>query len=478
MERVKRILTIIMTLALVMVFAGISPMTVNAAKKKINVKKVEITKPNSTVLVLKKGKTYQLKTKVTPSNASNKKVIYKSSKKSVVTVNSKGKLTAKKKGTAKITVISKQNKKKKDTIKVIVGTPVTKVKLNRKSKTLDVGETFTLKATLAPSKASYKKVKWTSSNEAVATVSKRGIVTAKAAGTVTITAKADDGSGKKASCKITVKPVVLQTLSIKTTPTTTTYYVGDIVDTAGLIVEASYSDGSKKEIDLVNCTVGVCTADTATTVSPITTALELTHKYIVVSYTEGDVTATVQQPITVEKKKITSIHLSMEAITVAYGTTEAAIKETLSELTITGNEDIALDNSASLWTIDGYDIEKPGKTYTATLDISNLAVPDYCELADITTVTVSIEVEKIVITAIKAPYTSTSGGSLDTLVNEVRYWELTGETALGTINLGSAPDAWNYDEGYMILDASKVTLPEGYVLAEDIEEVRVEMILE
>lgn len=169
------------------------------------VKAVAVTNLPAKQLTLKKGKTFTLKSKVTVTGKASKKVTYKTSNKKIVTVNAKGKITAKKKGTAKIYVISKANKKKKCTITVTIGTPVTKVKLNKTKSTMTVGKKQTLKATITPKKASNKAVVWKSSNTKVATVSGKGVVTAKKAGTVTITATAKDGSGKKAACKITVK---------------------------------------------------------------------------------------------------------------------------------------------------------------------------------------------------------------------------------------------------------------------------------
>ena len=71
------------------------------------------------------------------------------------------------------------------------------VKLNAKSKTLYKGKTTTLKV-----KGTKKKVKWSSSNKKIATVSSKGKVTAKKVGKCTITAKVN---GKKYKCKIIVK---------------------------------------------------------------------------------------------------------------------------------------------------------------------------------------------------------------------------------------------------------------------------------
>ena len=71
-------------------------------------------------------------------------------------------------------------------------------KLSATSKTALKGKTFTLKV----KNIGKSKVKWTSSNKKVATVSKAGKVTAKKAGTATITAKVGK---KKLTCKVTVK---------------------------------------------------------------------------------------------------------------------------------------------------------------------------------------------------------------------------------------------------------------------------------
>lgn len=82
---------------------------------------------------------------------------------------------------------------------------VAKITLNKTSATLSPVDTLTLKATVTPSDATNKAVTWKSSNTKVATVSSSGKVTAKATGTTTITCTAKDGSGKSATCKITVR---------------------------------------------------------------------------------------------------------------------------------------------------------------------------------------------------------------------------------------------------------------------------------
>ena len=79
---------------------------------------------------------------------------------------------------------------------------VTDVKLSETTKTITVGEEFTLTATVAPADAADKTVMWTSDDSNVATVN-GGKVTAVAAGTAKITVTTKDG-GKTATCAVTV----------------------------------------------------------------------------------------------------------------------------------------------------------------------------------------------------------------------------------------------------------------------------------
>lgn len=181
--------------------------------------KVEFTKPSTAVLVLKKGKTYSLKYRVLPADAINKKVKFTSSNNKVATVSTKGKIKAIKAGFASITVESVTDKEKSAVIAVRVGTPIEKISVNMDSVTLEQGETTSLEATISPNKASYKKIRYITSNQSVATVSSNGKITAIAAGTADVTAMAMDGSEKKSTCTVTVKDT---TVPLPPTPSTDT----------------------------------------------------------------------------------------------------------------------------------------------------------------------------------------------------------------------------------------------------------------
>lgn len=186
---------------------GICNVTVKAkvqTPSEIKVNKITLNKTTASVT---KGKTLQLTATVTPGNATKKEVKWSTSNKNVAMVSTSGLVTAKSAGTATITCTAQDGSSVKATCKITVKNPVvkvTKVTLNKTTATLAPKETLTLKATVTPTNATNKAVTWKSSNTKIATVSSSGKVTAKAAGTVTITCRAKDGSGKKATCKITV----------------------------------------------------------------------------------------------------------------------------------------------------------------------------------------------------------------------------------------------------------------------------------
>lgn len=84
---------------------------------------------------------------------------------------------------------------------------VSSIALNKTSASLLIGGTVTLSvSSVSPSDAVDKTVTWSSSNSSVASVASTGVVTAEAAGSATITATANDGSGKTATCSVTVYP--------------------------------------------------------------------------------------------------------------------------------------------------------------------------------------------------------------------------------------------------------------------------------
>ena len=100
-------------------------------------------------------------------------------------------------------VCSKCGAEETRTISKLEPVQVTSIKLNKSKKSLNIGDTFTLTATIKPNDATNKSVTWSSSDTSVATVDENGVVTAVSEGTATITATASNGV--EASCTVTVK---------------------------------------------------------------------------------------------------------------------------------------------------------------------------------------------------------------------------------------------------------------------------------
>ena len=165
---------------------------------------------NRTTAALKVTGSLQLEATVQPDNATNKGVNWTSSNNEVATVTAEGLVTAQSLGEAIITVTAADGSGVIASCVVTVEPMmVSSVSLSETSAKLNKGENLTLTATVKPDDATDKSVKWTSSDEAVATVSGNGVVTATGAGTAEITATANDGSGQSATCVVTVEETVV-----------------------------------------------------------------------------------------------------------------------------------------------------------------------------------------------------------------------------------------------------------------------------
>ena len=197
-KNATKIAALALSLALTVTSVNI-PTNASAASVKLNKKKATLY-----VSGAKTKKTTTLKV-----TGTKKKVTFTSNKKSVATVNSKGKVTAKKAGKATITAkVGKKSYKCTVTVKKKY-TPVTSLSVSPKTVSLKVGKTKTIKATVKPSKPTEKGVTYKSSKTSVATVSSKGKITAKKAGkaTITVTTKGatKTKSNKKATVAVTVK---------------------------------------------------------------------------------------------------------------------------------------------------------------------------------------------------------------------------------------------------------------------------------
>ena len=151
---------------------------------------------------------------ITPSNATNKAVNWSSSAPSIASVDSNGKIKGLKAGEATITVTTVDGGYYA-TRKVIVRhfTPITSIVINPSTFTIRLNQTLGIDTyTIYPSDATIQYLDWTSSDpskveivqNSTSSSSNPPYIKGKKIGTVTLTAKARDGSGKSATCRVTV----------------------------------------------------------------------------------------------------------------------------------------------------------------------------------------------------------------------------------------------------------------------------------
>ena len=181
---------------------------------KVTVKQAVTAVSMESAVKLNENSTKRLTAKAVPNTASNARLSFKSSNASVAAVSSNGVITAKSKGSCVITATATDGSGKSAKCRVTVVRPITNVKLNAHTISWNVGKKAHFRPTVTPTTASNISVKYTSSNRRVATVDGNGLLTAVGKGTCTVTCTAADGSGKKDTCKVTVKqPVRKLTIS-------------------------------------------------------------------------------------------------------------------------------------------------------------------------------------------------------------------------------------------------------------------------
>ena len=134
--------------------------------------------------------------------------------------------------------------------------PVRLIVLNKSELTLEMHQNVMLFAEVYPSNASDSSLNWNSSNPDVATTL-CGLVFSKGIGTTTITASANDGSGVRACCKVTVVPGI-PIISIKLEPTSKKMIIGESIK---LFAKIQPDNASQKVLTWTSSNPDVATID-------------------------------------------------------------------------------------------------------------------------------------------------------------------------------------------------------------------------
>ena len=190
-------------------------------------------KLSNTSLSMNKGDTYRLTKTVSPSSSPTT-FVWSSSNTGIVTV-SNGNLTAKKEGTATITVTTFNGKTASCKVTVIDPNKNPTVSLSSTSCKLGLGDSLTIKANVNPSN---KAVTWSTSDKNTATVS-GGKITAVGKGTAVIKASLDNGTS--AACTVTVMDAPE---FVKTSVDRITLGVGEIYTISETTSAGSYANAA------------------------------------------------------------------------------------------------------------------------------------------------------------------------------------------------------------------------------------------
>jgi len=266
----------------------------------VKVNSVSLNKTTGTLII---GDTDKLTSTVNPVDSTNQDVTWKSSDNTIATVDTTGKVTALKAGTATITVTTVDGSKIA-TCNVTVNNPIvhpTAVSLNKTSDILTVGDTDTLITTVAPSNTTNNAVTWTSSDASIATVNNVGKVTSIKSGTATITVTTVDGS-KIATCNVTVNNPIIKVTSVSLNKTLDILITGD---TDNLTTTVAPSNATNNAVTWTSSDKTIANVDTTGKV----TSIKAGTATITVTTVDGSKTATcdvtVNDPI-----KVTSVSLN------------------------------------------------------------------------------------------------------------------------------------------------------------------------
>lgn len=294
---------------------------------------------NKNTLTLNDGQSETLVATVSPNNANNKNVTWRSSNSAIAKVDAAGKVTGVGPGTATITVTTADGTMLSDSCTVTVKMLAKGISLNIETLSLNDGQNKLLVATVTPDNTSNKVVTWESSNNNVATVNANGLVTAVDAGNATITATTSDGTNHFATCQVTV---VMTAKAISIDKTAITLNDGQ---SERLVATVFPNNTTNKNVIWKSSDVAIATVDAYGNVTGIAPGMTT----ITATTTDGtNLSATSQITVLMTAK---SISFNKTSLTLNDGQSEMLVATVLPENT-TNKEVIWQTNNSSIAIVD------------------------------------------------------------------------------------------------------------------------------
>ncbi|MCX7745831.1 MAG: Ig-like domain-containing protein, partial [Clostridia bacterium] len=361
------------------------------SKQSIPVSSVSVNPPTATLevgdLAAQHKKTVQLTATVSPSDATNKNIIWTTSDNAVAKVDANGLVTAVSPGVATITATSVNGKSATASITVVLkqSIPVSSVSVNPPTATLEVGDlaaqnkkTVQLTATVSPSDATNKSINWTTSDNTVVKVDANGLVTAVSHGVATITATSINGKSATASITVVLKQSI-PVSSVSVNPPTAALEVGDLAaqnkKTVQLTATVSPSDATNKSITWTSSNNTVAKVDA----NGLVTAVSAGSATITATASNGKSDTASITVVSKQSIPVSSVSVNPPTATLEVGDLAAQDKKTIQLIATVSPSDAT--NKSITWTSSNNAVAK--------VDANGLVTAVSPEVATITATSVN-----------------------------------------------------------------------------------------
>jgi uncharacterized protein YjdB len=347
--------------------------------------------PNSTQTV-NVGASLVITPTILPNNAANQSITWSSSDVTIATVDGTGKINGLKAGTVTITATSNAISTVKSSLIVIVNNVlISSINVTPTALNLIIGQVTQLTASIAPSNATLKTFKWSTSDNSKVTIDASGTITAIALGTVTITATADDAGTVKGTCIVTVKPVMPVSIAAADISLLTS-------ETAGKTITYSFTPDSttNKAVSFSSLNTSVATVDANGLVKPVgvgSTTITIT------SIADGTVKKVINVTVTATIYNIVSVTVNPVSVTLSPNKTQT-VTTTLNPVNASVNTISWTSDNGSVATVDGN-----GVITAVALGIANITVTVTTPAAS-KSATVAVTVQAILVSSITLDQTS------------------------------------------------------------------------
>ncbi|MGI5115680.1 IdeS/Mac family cysteine endopeptidase [Treponema sp. SP13] len=292
-----------------------------------------VLSPDESGISLVKGTTRQINAHAVPENATDKKLTYTSDNEGVASVTAGGLITAKAVGSAKITIKASNNVSKEITVTVTAAhIPVTGIVIPSGETTIFVGNggTRQIGAYAVPENATNKTLTYSIDDDSIASVTADGLITAREVGSTTITITAADNPALSKKVTLTVTPATVRVTSIE-------FEDGQPADPVELIIGEEYKlklkvipeDATNKELDIKSSDDDIVwpNGDGNRWIKAYHDVGEAT---VTITAKDGSGVSTVVHFKT--KQKTTDPSISIDNLSVSYGSDEANITVTVKTL--------------------------------------------------------------------------------------------------------------------------------------------------